>query len=514
LDHRERSKALICRNLFNDPSDLLRIERYELVRTLGCGGMGVVYEVVDPLRGERVALKALNGRSAADLYRLKREFRSLAELAHPNLVALRELSVAPQHAFFTMELVHGKDIVSYIRAPTAGAWLDPRRLRSALTQLCDGIHALHQAGKLHLDLKPSNVLVTEAGRVVLLDFGLVQDVREQGDQIAGTPLYMAPEQHAGNACESSDWFAFGRILQQALGGRSHDAPWSDGAASELSRLVDALLEADPDRRAGWREVSSIVHGGPSETRRAAARRPRACPHFLGRTAELSTLARAFARSLRQPTLVLLRGKPGAGKTALMRQFARSVRDAVDAVVLNSRCYEREFVPFKALDSAVDELSRHLTTTPIELPSLSADDRRALVQLFPVLGRVPALLPDTAGEKPPPLAPRRRGFDALKKLLRALTAGRPLLLCIDDMQWSDAESGALLAALLCDDDAPPLLVLCGDRTESGHSQALEELHRASERASRPAAFAELTLETPCPRGAAGSTAAQARGRAQM
>ena len=73
----ERSKAVICRNLFNDQSELLRIDRFDLVRTLGSGGMGVVYEAIDPQRDEHVALKMLKERGVGELYRLKREFRSL-----------------------------------------------------------------------------------------------------------------------------------------------------------------------------------------------------------------------------------------------------------------------------------------------------------------------------------------------------------------------------------------------------------------------------------------------------
>ncbi|HTU60380.1 MAG TPA: serine/threonine-protein kinase, partial [Polyangiales bacterium] len=212
----ERSLALVCRELFREPSELLAVGRFELVRTLGSGGMGVVYEALDAERGERVALKMLKRDGASDQLRLKREFRALAQLRHPNLVALHELNVNEEHTYFTMELVHGSDILSYVLRAAQNGAVDADLLRRLMTELSRGVLALHQAGKLHRDLKPSNVLVSETGHVVLLDFGLVRDAFEPSVPVEGTPLYMAPERYRGRACEASDWYSVGRILAQLL----------------------------------------------------------------------------------------------------------------------------------------------------------------------------------------------------------------------------------------------------------------------------------------------------------
>ena len=96
--------------------DFAGTERFERIRRLGAGGMGVVYEVLDRVRGDVVALKTLRRASAADLYRLKREFRALADVAHPNLVCLYELHVDAAHSFITMELVEGVNFVEYVRS--------------------------------------------------------------------------------------------------------------------------------------------------------------------------------------------------------------------------------------------------------------------------------------------------------------------------------------------------------------------------------------------------------------
>ncbi len=254
-------------------------DRFVLRRRIGEGAFGVVYEAFDRERQLVVALKTLRQTSADALYHFKREFRALADLSHPNLVALYELLTEGEQWFFTMELVSGVDFVSWVRnPPPPGAELPPTsgqsvltaavatgasigdsaaatqtwggtegprenstrepppptappepyraRLTDALAQLTAGLGALHDAGKLHRDIKPSNVLVTPDGRVVLLDFGLVTELGRHGAHagadapIVGTPAYMSPEQSAGRpVSEATDWYGVGVMLYETLTGR-------------------------------------------------------------------------------------------------------------------------------------------------------------------------------------------------------------------------------------------------------------------------------------------------------
>src|SRR5205814_9294437 len=123
-------------------------------------------------------------------YRFKREFRSLAELLHPNLVRLYELVAVDQTWFFTMELIDGVPLLEFARV---SEW----NLRDAFGQLAKGLAALHREGILHRDVKPSNVLVDRAGRAVLLDFGLAVELGATLSQdLAGPPLEMSPEHGA------------------------------------------------------------------------------------------------------------------------------------------------------------------------------------------------------------------------------------------------------------------------------------------------------------------------------
>ena len=174
------------RSFLDHPPELLRSAilseeeftgtwRFRVMRRLGAGGMGVVYEVQDRIRDDVVALKTVRQTGAADLYRLKREFRSLADVVHQNLVCLYELFVEDARSYFTMEMVSGLSFVDYVRDTNSTRRFQDRLVVPAFRQLVDGVSALHSHGKLHRDIKPSNVLVTAEGRVVILDFGLIAE---------------------------------------------------------------------------------------------------------------------------------------------------------------------------------------------------------------------------------------------------------------------------------------------------------------------------------------------------
>jgi serine/threonine protein kinase len=194
-----------------DVMPILGAGRFEVRSTLGAGGAGIVYRAFDRQLNRDVALKLLRHASGRDLYRFKKEFRALADIVHPNLVALHELHASDDDWYFTMELVEGISFIDWVRpSEHAGpsrtrqdilaAPVHEMRLRGALVQLIDALIALHDAGKLHRDLKPSNVLVTPQGRVALLDFGLVSNVAEDNPErlAVGTPSTCPPSRHPIN----------------------------------------------------------------------------------------------------------------------------------------------------------------------------------------------------------------------------------------------------------------------------------------------------------------------------
>jgi serine/threonine protein kinase len=517
-----------------DAGDFHGNDRFLVEGQLGEGGYGVVYRAFDRERNTPVALKTLRHVAAKALVRFKQEFRALADVSHPNLVSLYELSSHEDQWFFTMELVDGVNFLWYVRGDTypdehsptsalsspsspelsgslrqagdetgaamihsAGA-LNLDRLRRTLPQLTAGVVALHEAGKLHRDIKPSNVLVTLEGRVVLLDFGLVTEIApEQTHTLdrVGTPAYMSPEQMAGlPLTEASDWYNVGSMLYQALTGRlpfsgsilevmrrkqeSEPAPprtLVPEVAGDLDGLCGDLLHRDPEKRPSGPEVLRRLKGATVLSRAAAVQRAGRVP-FVGRHQHLEALRDAF-RTMKggRAVTVAVHGGSGMGKSALVRRFLDELKEQEgDAVILSGRCYERESVPYKALDSLLDALSRYLRRLPsAQAEALLPHDILALARVFPVLRQVNAVngVRRAVREIPDSQELRRRAFSALRELLVRLADRRPLVLFIDDLQWGDLDSAALLEALLRPPDSPALLLIGCYRSEEADTSPL-------------------------------------------
>jgi serine/threonine protein kinase len=519
--------------------------RFELRRRLGEGSFGVVYEAWDRERESRVALKALKKADAYALYNLKREFRSLANISHRNVVDLYELLSDGDQWFITMELVEGENFFYYVRGelqrdgdisdaidsteetvaysqtiPLAQVDAEAtevarppsedsqelathpelkrtqglaasaeaiERLRHALRSLAEGLVALHSAGIVHRDLKPSNVLVSAAGRVTILDFGLVRE-RETHDvvasqHIAGTPAYMAPEQAMGQPLtEACDWFAVGVMLWEALVGYRPERGGDSlrpipppgvlvpGVPEDLDRLCQDLVRRHPAERPRGKEVLERLGVTRTDAPSAIVRdaqSPRTS--FVGRVAQLRDLARAFEHTERGDVAVaLVHGSSGMGKTSLVRQFLADLeRRRRDAVVLRGRCIESESVPYKAVDSLVDSLAVYMAGLPkARVEGLLPKDVLALARLFPVLRRVSAVADARRRfvEISDSRELRRRAFAALRDLLSRLSEREPTILFIDDLHWGDEDSAALLLDVLRPPDVPPLLLIVTYRTE--------------------------------------------------
>jgi serine/threonine protein kinase len=516
------------------------LDRYQLRRRLGSGGMGVVYEAFDTERRTNVALKVMRSVDAAALYRFKKEFRVLADLSHRNVVMLHELVATSSRWFLTMELVDGVSFRDHVRhtdgaadevetdtvqpksapetlrfgtlespdsappVPRPPGVLDEARLRPALRQLCEGVAFLHRSRCLHRDIKPSNVLVTAEGRVVLCDFGLVKELAPElhsktiEKSLAGTISYMSPEQARGEELtEASDWYSVGVMLYEALTGQlpfvgdrdfvlyqkvkgvaSSPALVDAAAPADLSALCVDLMAATPSARPTAEAVLARL-GAVRLPLPAASMEAVAAPPFLGRKRELAVLDDALAHVRGgAATAVLLHGTSGMGKSSLLFQFLDRARDD-NAIVLAGRCYERESVPYKGFDSVVDALSAHLLKLDeAACRKLVPRDVVALSRLFPVLRRVEAIEEACVldFDVPDPQESRRRAIAALRELLRRVAHSQTLVVCIDDLQWGDADSALLLADLLRPPNAPPLLALLSYRSdEAANAPILQALH---------------------------------------
>jgi len=219
---------------------------YQVLRELGRGGMGVVYEARQLSLNRPVALKMLlpgSHAGEADLLRLRAEAEAIAGLHHPNIIQIYEIAEHDGLPFLALEYCDGGSLDRKIN----GTPLPPEQAAALVENLARAIHATHRVGVVHRDLKPANVLLSDVeGQPKITDFGLAKrpgsQVHTQTGQILGTPSYMAPEQAAGQGKQitaATDIYALGGILYESLTGRP---PFR--AATPLDTVLQ-VLEQEP-----------------------------------------------------------------------------------------------------------------------------------------------------------------------------------------------------------------------------------------------------------------------------
>lgn len=268
-------------------------DRYRLDTVLGRGGIATVWAGVDIRLDRPVAVKVLGSAATADpamLRLLDQEARTLARLAHPNIVAVYDLGTEADVPYVVMELVEGDDL----RQRLARGPLDPPEAVRIATQICDALQAAHEAGVVHRDIKPDNVLLTRSGIVKICDFGIARLQQSSTAQatahgsVIGTASYMAPEQASGGPVDArADLYALGCVLYEMLASRPpftgddamrvlwqhvHDAPapvasQRSDVPAELDALVQQLLTKRPEHRpASARQVrASLAELGGAAT---------------------------------------------------------------------------------------------------------------------------------------------------------------------------------------------------------------------------------------------------------
>ena len=257
-------------------------ERYRLLTCIGSGGMAVVYQGVDMLLERRVAVKVLRQRFASDpefLERFQREARAAANLDHPNIVTVFDVGRDDDRHYIVMEYVDGQDLKTVIRRKER---LGVAEALDITAQVAAGVGHAHKAGVIHRDIKPQNVLITQAGRAKVVDFGIARALSESGltdsDTVWGSPIYFAPEQAAGDPpTPASDVYSIGVMMYEMLTGsppfqaesptalamkhlREEPAPLTvqnPQVPPRLEWIVRKLLSKEPSAR--YRTAEQLVH---------------------------------------------------------------------------------------------------------------------------------------------------------------------------------------------------------------------------------------------------------------
>lgn len=225
---------------------------YVLRNVIGGGGLGLVFEAHDTRLDRRVAIKALR-RPSPKAGAIRREAQALASLSHPAVVEVFDVLARGDREYLVMELVRGQTLRSWQAGRSSSEVLAAYRTVAA------GLAAVHEAGLIHCDLKPDNVLVADDGRVLVSDFGLAllaDDSGTAGRAHGGTPRYMAPEQRAGRAVSfASDQYALAVCLWEALAGEEPPRA-AEALPAGLRGALERALREHPESR--WPSVSALL----------------------------------------------------------------------------------------------------------------------------------------------------------------------------------------------------------------------------------------------------------------
>ena len=506
-----------------EPPAPRRIGPYRLMNLLGEGGVGFVHRAVHEQTGQVAAVKYAKLRRERHLASLRRELESLRRLDHRGIVRILDGGVFEGMPWYAMELLEGQTLANFVQwgvgplvsattttlqgeptptslptdgtGPAAFAWpaagdLRPPacggRLLEFLTivrRLCDPLAHIHGDGLVHRDLKPSNIFIRTDGTPVLMDFGLVWLLTEEGGRErlidaaaarAGTIAYMAPEQALGRRLDArADMFSLGCVMFEAITGRlpfpdrfprdlgnphAHQPPpppseLADGVPPELDEVVLKLLAPRPRDRIGHATdlAAALARLGAADWPAARPGAPRPYlfrPDLAGRTAMFDTAASHVDRlESGKGGLLMLSGESGIGKTSFAGELALRARARGRATtVVTGECAAvgmtqgrglrrgEALYPFDRLLQFVADRCVEEGTRATE--RLLGDGLGALASCFPALRDLPGARQQPDAPELPSDASKRRLIQALKTTVLALTTERPLLLILEDLQWAD------------------------------------------------------------------------------
>jgi serine/threonine protein kinase/ABC-type transport system substrate-binding protein len=509
--------------------------RYQILRELGRGGMGVVYLARDPLLKRDVAIKVISpdflGPESAE--RFKREAQVVANMDHPSIVGVYDIGEHGGSLFFVMPYVAGTNLRSFIKegALSLGEVIDIG------IQVAEALEYSHSKEVVHRDIKPENILVArddsslDGTRVRVTDFGLAmvsaRSHLTKTGTLVGTIAYLSPEQlTAGDLDGRTDIYSLGIVLYECLVGKppyigelqsilyriAHEIPQAPRAlgadiSEELEEIIMRMLEKDSSKRfQRAKEVSDALKRHRAKLRdsermqklsivhRASmiVQRPMQSP-LIGRDKEFTELQRSLNAALQgECQFVVVGGEAGIGKSRLLDELENLAR-AKKIRLLHSRFVEQDQAfPYQGFCEAIQEYFRIKVTTssgPVDFSDLASD----LVSLFPVLAEMAEF---TGGQKLIVTSEAKRTqdrtyiFDLLARSFARIGGGKPLIILFEDLQNADVSVDALQYVVRRLGPTPTLVVGTYRTTEVDKHHPLAKMIKSFQGDRR---FAQIAIE---------------------
>ncbi len=341
-------------------SELKQLGRYEIVRVLGSGAMGIVYEGLDTSLNRQVAIKTIiksalvDSEQAADYSkRFMREAQAVARLNHANIVTVYDFGEEGDVAYFVMEFIQGNELKQFI---DSGVRFSLSKSLGLMIKLLDALDYAHSQGIVHRDIKPANIMIDKAGKLKLTDFGVVKFVDSQeGTQagtMVGTPGYMSPEQILGTSVSpKSDIFAAGVVLYQLLTGQkpftgdgvfaiqqkivNEEPPPPSSIDANLPPIFDQIiskaLAKKPEQR--YAHASEFAEDLKRCLSLDASQQSEATPGLTGaaqQADEKTVVTASGSRQAAEKTVVTAKGSPQAIEKTVVTSAVKSGAEEVKA----------------------------------------------------------------------------------------------------------------------------------------------------------------------------------------
>ncbi|QDV46436.1 Serine/threonine-protein kinase PknA [Stieleria neptunia] len=478
-----------------------RFGDFRIRELIGRGKAGFVYSADDLLAKRRCALKLLCRMSSHDLYRNKLGFRRMSPFRHPCLLRTDRIEIIEKYTVLSMEEIEGETLYSAAlrlkELPPPEAY---RRLHSLLHDYAVGLAIMHFGGLVHRDLKPTNLMVRNNGHGVIVDYGLVANCDPETDPyglrpyIAGTPRYFSPEAlWEQSYTPAGDVFSLGLVMLDCLNEISGSDRWlrqgdfADWVRDEdeqtiadavsgmdedvpplLRMAVAGMLTADRTKRPSSLEIVTMTKTDDNPIRLVTTH------HLFGRERELEQCEQWIREIYRGRTGRLhIHGEAGAGKTRLLDEIERQLRQNNWGQVFRVKCRSRENQTLQVLDQIADQIAQRYSRSDRDALRLDPVSASLLIHSFPQLRHV--IFTDLA-ETPGLFSAAPERLDALSaaaRLSRELRKVGPLIIIIDDAQWSDHDSDTVWDELQKDTDGSLGIITSSRKPETNQRQAADQ-----------------------------------------